>query len=165
MVCRSFWSWSREATMMRWSRLSQLPASGARASRLSRASTSRGEGMGRMASARAMVVAEFLERSPMKRAASGSARAARSAGERSKEPLAVEGKKVRLGSGGSLGRRASGSRVATVWMGNWRARYSEIRTGVEKLWLLPPRTATRPVLRSGRFQARSVKRGCLAFCQ
>lgn len=61
-----------------------------------------------MASARAMAVAEFLEKSPARRAMSALLMAAFNSGDLSKEPVAVDLVKKMSGRGGSLVFRLSG---------------------------------------------------------
>lgn len=148
-------------------RLSQLLDSGESKSTLSRARTNKfgSDADLVIASERATAVAELRERSPMTRVAFGLEKASSSWRDLAREPLSVEGRKSRFGRGGNLPRRASGKTVVRVLIGKVWLMNSEIRTTVEKFWLLPPITATWPVFCSGIFQMRLSKSGFDCLCQ
>lgn len=81
-----------------------------------------------MASLIAMAVEEFLERSPARMVKSSEIKALLSSGDLAKEPLLVEGVKLRLVIGGSCPRSASGKKIWTFCMGKVWFRNSPIRT-------------------------------------
>lgn len=84
-------------------------------------------------SIRAMVVAEFLEKSPINRLDAEFVHALRNSGDLAKEPESVLGVKVIFDRGGSEPRRLSGRTSWTVLSGKWLRRYSEMRYALAKL--------------------------------
>ena len=85
-----------------------------------------------MARLKAMRVSEFRERSPINRLALAELVTVINSRVLAKEPLLVDGVKIRLGRGGNLDLRISGKTLLRCLIGKLRVRYSAILTGVAK---------------------------------
>lgn len=107
-----------------------------------------------MVSEMAIVVAEFLEKSPMSNARSASEMAAINSGDLSKEPEIVDFVYTNSDRGGSFDFSASGRTVRTSFIGSFE-RYSEFFMMLEKFCELPPRMEIIPVFCSGIFHKMS----------
>ena len=111
-----------------------------------------------IASARAMVVAEFLERSPMRMEKSAFLRCSDSSSDFASEPESVDGNRLSPGRLlGNLFLSASGRSRLTDLTGKLEERYSAFCRGAKKPPECPPMMLMVPVFCSGMFQARLLK--------
>ena len=107
------------------------------------------------ASAMAIQVAEFLEKSPNRILKSEFFKALSRISDLAKEPDSVELAKTKFGSGGSLFFKLSGNIMLRSLIGKLCCKLSALLMIFEKLWELPPINEILPFFCSGIFQDNS----------